>query len=575
MPRITAKINVQAISVLDVQGGLWAALRASARNCAGESRQLGRESRNDDHDRSRYGVLRARHGAAQLRLMLKSILGVGGWTLVSRVTGLVRDIVLSAVLGSGVMNEAFAYAFRLPNHFRGILGEGAFNAAYVPAYAKAEVEGGAAAREKLADSIFTLLLAAQAVILILAFIFMPQVVGAIAPGLSESPQEFDLVVTLTRITFPYLLLITLVTQHTATLNALRRFGVGAAAPILLNVSLVVCVGLSFLFPSAAHAASFGVTLSGLLQLILLMHAARREKALARPVVPIFDERLKDFFKRLGPAIVGTAGFQIAILADTILSSLLGQGAMLSIYNADRLYQLPIGVIGIAAGTVLLSEVSRRVAKGDVAGAIHAQNRAMGLTVLLAAPFVVAFVLIPGLIVAALFAHGRFHVDAAEAAGRVLSAYAVGLPAVVLIRSAVSCFQGRGDTKTPMIVALVAVAANVPLKFLLAPLLGAPGLALATSAGSWVNFLTLYILANRAGIARPDHVLGKTLAVVLAASFALAIVILIGDPAFDRVAPALPYFQREARLVFLAAIGGIAYAGVLLAGLRVAGLPLRR
>jgi putative peptidoglycan lipid II flippase len=179
------------------------------------------------------------------------------------------------VLGSGVMNEAFAYAFRLPNHFRGILGEGAFNAAYVPAYAKAEVEGGIPARQQLSDSIFTLLLAAQAIILILAFIFMPGLVGLIAPGLGEHPEEFDLVVTLTRITFPYLLLITLVTQHTATLNALHRFGVGAAAPILLNLSLVLCVGLSFLFPSAAHAASFGVTLSGLLQLIFLTVAAHR------------------------------------------------------------------------------------------------------------------------------------------------------------------------------------------------------------------------------------------------------------------------------------------------------------
>jgi putative peptidoglycan lipid II flippase len=507
--------------------------------------------------------------------MLKQILGVGGWTFVSRITGLVRDIVLSAVLGSGIMNEAFAYAFRLPNHFRAIFGEGAFNAAFVPAFAKAEVEGGVAARQSLSDSVFTLLLAVQAIILALATIFMPGLVRLIAPGLSDNPAEFDLVVTLTRITFPYLLLITLVTQHTATMNALHRFGVGAAAPILLNLSLVLCVALAFLFPSAAHAASFGVTLSGVLQLVLLMIACRRADVLARPGMPTFDERLKDFFRKLGPATIGTAGLQIAILADTGLSSLLGPGAMLSVYNADRLYQLPIGVIGIAAGTVLLSEVSQRVAKGDIPGAVHAQNRAMGWTILLAAPFVVAFTLIPGLIVAALFAHGRFHVDAAEAAGQVLAAYAVGLPAVVLIRSAVSCFQGRGDTMTPMIVALVAVAANVPLKFLLAPHLGAPGLALATSVGAWINFLALYVLAFRAGIAHPDAALGKMLTAVVAASAALAAAILLGNAIFDRLAPSFPYLQRETRLAFLACIGGIAYAGVLLAGLKIAGLSLRR
>ncbi|MBV9520716.1 MAG: murein biosynthesis integral membrane protein MurJ [Hyphomicrobiales bacterium] len=507
--------------------------------------------------------------------MLKQILGVGGWTVVSRVTGLIRDIVIAAVLGSGVMYEAFAYAFRLPNHFRAIFGEGAFNAAYVPSFAKAEAEGGKAATHQLADGVFTLLLGAQVIILVLASIYMPTLVSLIAPGLSEHPEEFALVVTLTRITFPYLLLITLVTQHTATLNALHRFGVGAAAPILLNVSLVACVALSFLFPSAAHAAAFGVTFSGVLQLIALMVATKRANALAMPRRPIFDDRLKGFFRRLGPATIGTAGPQIAILADTGLSSFLGQGAMASIYNADRLYQLPIGVIGIAAGTVLLSEVSRRVAQGDIEGAIHAQNRAMGWTLMLAAPFVVAFVLIPDLILAALLAHGRFHFEAAQAAGAVLAAYAIGLPAVVLIRSAVSSFQGRGDTKTPMLVSLAAVAVNVPLKFLLTPYFGASGLALATSAGAWTNFLTLYLLAHRQGVSRADHVFTKTLAVVLAASAALAAAIFICNPLLDAFTAKLPHLQRETRLAALILVGAIVYSGVLVAGARATGFSLRR
>ncbi|MBV9112943.1 MAG: murein biosynthesis integral membrane protein MurJ [Hyphomicrobiales bacterium] len=507
--------------------------------------------------------------------MLKQILGVGGWTVVSRVTGLIRDIVIAAVLGSGVMYEAFAYAFRLPNHFRAIFGEGAFNAAYVPSFAKAEAEGGKAATHQLADGVFTLLLGTQVIILVLASIYMPTLVSLIAPGLSEHPEEFALVVTLTRITFPYLLLITLVTQHTATLNALHRFGVGAAAPILLNVSLVACVALSFLFPSAAHAAAFGVTFSGVLQLIALMVATKRANALAMPRRPIFDDRLKGFFRRLGPATIGTAGPQIAILADTGLSSFLGQGAMASIYNADRLYQLPIGVIGIAAGTVLLSEVSRRVAQGDIEGAIHAQNRAMGWTLMLAAPFVVAFVLIPDLILAALLAHGRFHFEAAQAAGAVLAAYAIGLPAVVLIRSAVSSFQGRGDTKTPMLVSLAAVAVNVPLKFLLTPYFGASGLALATSAGAWTNFLTLYLLAHRQGVSRADHVFTKTLAVVLAASAALAAAIFICNPFLDAFTAKLPHLQRETRLAALILVGAIVYSGVLVAGARATGFSLRR
>jgi putative peptidoglycan lipid II flippase len=507
--------------------------------------------------------------------MLKHILGVGGWTLISRVTGLIRDVVLSAVLGSGLMNEAFAYAFRLPNHFRAIFGEGAFNAAFVPSYAKAQAIGGECDTKQLSDSILTLLLGVQIVVLVLATAFMPGLVRLIAPGLEEHPQEFDLVVTLTRITFPYLLLITLVTQHTATLNALHRFGVGAAAPILLNLSLVACVSVSFLFPSAAHAAAFGVALSGVLQLALLMVATQRQGVRAVLRRPIFDEQLKSFFQRLGPATIGTAGLQIAIFADTALSSLLGPGAMLSIYNADRLYQLPIGVIGIAAGTVLLTEVSRRIADGDIDGAIHAQNRAMGWTLMLAAPFAVAFLLIPDLIVAALFAHGRFHLDAAEAAGAVLSAYAMGLPAVVLIRSAVSFFQGRGDTTTPMVVALAAVGANVPLKFLLAPRFGAPGLAFATSIGAWINFLALYILAHRAGVSRPDRDFVKALAAVIAASAALAAAIMACNHWLSALLDTLPYFQRETRLAALMVIGAVVYGGTLLACARALGLPIRR
>ena len=295
-----------------------------------------------------------------------------------------------------------------------------------------------------------------------------------------------------------------------------------------------------------------------------------------PRRPIFDERLKGFFRRLGPATIGTAGLQIAIFVDTGLSSLLGQGAMASIYNAERLYQLPIGVIGIAAGTVLLSEVSRRVAQGDLAGAVHAQNRAMGWTLMLAAPFVVAFLLIPDLILAALLVHGRFHLDAAEAAGAVLAAYALGLPAVVLIRSAVAPFQGRGDTKTPMLVALAAIArecaAEIPPDASFRRV-GPRARDFGRRLDQFPDAHIFWPIAKAS--ARTDQAFVKTLAVVRRGLGGAC----RGDPRLRSLARfltnALPYLQRETRLAALVLIGAIVYASILVTGARVTGFSLRR
>ncbi|MFL5220581.1 MAG: murein biosynthesis integral membrane protein MurJ, partial [Microvirga sp.] len=318
--------------------------------------------------------------------MLKQILSVGGWTLVSRITGFVRDVVIAAVMGIGPVADAFVVALRLPNHFRAIFGEGAFNSAFVPAYAAARETNGSAAAKLLADRIFTLMLIVQLALLAAALIGMPFVVRALAPGFSEDPQKFALAVTLTRITFPYLLFVTLVTLLSGLLNAHERFAAAAAAPILLNLSLIAALSVAFLFPTAGHAAAWGVAAAGVLEFLLVWADARRNALGPVFARPRLDEAMRRFFKTLGPAVVGSAGVQLAMFADTIIASLLPTGAVSSLYYADRLYQLPVGVIGIAAGTVLLPQMSRRLAAGDVAGAHGAQNRALGFTIALAAPF---------------------------------------------------------------------------------------------------------------------------------------------------------------------------------------------
>jgi putative peptidoglycan lipid II flippase len=273
-------------------------------------------------------------------------------------------------------------------------------------------------------------------------------------------------------------------------------------------------------------------------------------------------------------VIGSAGVQIALFADTIIGSLLPTGAVSALYYAERLYQLPIGVIGIAAGTVLLPEMSRRIARGDEAGAHHAQNRAAAFTLALALPFAAAFLTLAQPIVAAFFERGAFDAGAAARAGAVLAAYGVGLPAVVLIRSAVASFYARRDTATPLVASLVAVAVNVALKLALTGPYGVVGLALATACGAWVNLVLLVVLAARRGWAAPDRVLGATLVASLAGGGLLAAVALLGEPWLRARLPPMPL--RE--LAVLAALGlaGLALYGATLAGgLRLAGVRLGR
>jgi putative peptidoglycan lipid II flippase len=504
--------------------------------------------------------------------MIRSLLSVGGFTLLSRITGFFRDVMLSAILGAGLVSDAFFIAFRLPNHFRAIFGEGAFNAAYVPCYSKALQREGKASAEEFSSEIFTLLLASQLALLALAYLFMPQFVALLAPGLDDRPEKFELAVTLTRITFPYLLCMTLVTLHQGTLNANGRFAAAAFAPNLLNLSVMAALALAFLFPDAGVAASVGVTVSGALQLALLMADARYAGVLEGFARPRW-KRVRDFFLMLGPAVIGSASGQIAMFADTIIASMLPDGGLSAISYADRIYQLPNGVIGIAAGTVLLPEMSRRIAAGDAAGAQAAQNRVMALTIALAAPFFVAFVTIPELIMSGVFQRGAFTAADALRSADVLAAYGGGLMALVLISSARASFQAHGDTRTPMYVALGAVVANVALKILLFRPMGAAGLATATSVGLWINLAALIGLALHRGAMRFDETFLRVCAASLAASVPLLLVALYAYGPTAWLGAFFGGFGDVVTLLTLGAAGALVYGGVLVFCLRLFGLRL--
>jgi putative peptidoglycan lipid II flippase len=450
------------------------------------------------------------------------IMSVGGLTLVSRLAGFFRDILLAAVLGAGPIADAFFVALRLPNHFRAIFAEGAFNAAFVPSYARARTQAGHEVAGLFADRVFTLLLASQVVLLALAFAFTPEVIRLLAPGFEAEGERFALAVSLTRITFPYLLLMTLVTLFGGMLNAIDRFAAAAAAPIVLNLVMMMALALAAFFPTAGHAAAWGVLIAGVLELALVAGDAWRAGIMVSLRMPRWDADVKRFFVALGPATVGSAGVQLALFADTIIASFLSVGALSALYYADRLNQLPIGVIGIAAGTVLLPEMARRIAAGDLDGASSAQNRAIELTLVLTVPFVVAFVAVPEAIMRAMFVRGAFTSADAAAAAATLRAYALGLLPFVLIRSLVAPFFARGDTATPVKASLTAVSINIGFKFLLVGSLAQVGLALATSIGAWINAGLVLWLALRRRFIRPDAPLQSTAARLAIAGPALGV-----------------------------------------------------
>ena len=490
--------------------------------------------------------------------MIERILTVGGFTLLSRVTGFIRDIILAAVLGAGPVADAFFVALRLPNHFRAIFAEGAFNAAFVPAYARIREQGGAARAGQFADRIFTLLLASQIVLLAIALAFTPAVIDVLAPGLAHDPSRYPLAVELTRITFPYLLLVTLVTLYGGILNALQRFAAAAAAPIFLNLSLVVALALAAFFPTAGHAAAWGVLVAGVLEFLLVAGDATRAGAWTKLRRPQFDADVRQFFRALGPAILGSAGVQLALFADTIIASFLPAGALSALYYADRLNQLPIGVIGIAAGTVILPEMARRIAAGDDTGAAQAQNRAVEFTLLMAIPCLVAFFVIPELIMRALFVRGAFTPADAAAAGQTLLAYAFGLLPFVLIRSTVATFFARGDTATPVKAALIAAAVNIAFKVLLMGPLAQVGLALATSIGAWINLGLVVWFAVRAGHVQIDERLRQSMIKLAAAGLVLSGALWVCNGPVTQLFEDWYRLRDVATLAVMAAIGGIIY-----------------
>ena len=453
----------------------------------------------------------------------RAFLTVSGLTAASRVLGFVRDVLFAAALGTGWVADAFLVAFKLPNFFRRLLAEGAFNTVFIPLFARSlEGEGEAAAR-RLADEVLAVLAVVLAVLVVVFEVAMPWVVTVLAPGFVDEPRKFDLAVDLTRITFPYILLISLVALFGGMLNSTGRFAAYAAAPILLNLSLIGAALLIHVLDDvhAGRAVSWGVTCGGILQLALVLHAVRRAGMVPRLLLPRLTAGVKELLRRFVPAALGAGVVQINLLIDLWVASFLTTGAISWLYYADRVNQLPLGIVGIAVGSALLPLLSRQIEARDEAGANESQSRAIELVMVLCLPAAAALVVIAHPVIAALFERGAFSAADSEASAAALRAFAAGLPAYVLVKVLAPAFFARKDPGTVLKIAVVGLLSNLAVMAALVWSLGHVGIALATAVAAWINAIILYVVLVRRGHFTADRRLKRRLPRMLAATAVMA------------------------------------------------------
>ena len=441
----------------------------------------------------------------------------------SRLLGFIRDILIAAALGSGPVADAFFVAFRFPNLFRRLFGEGAFNAAFVPLFAKRLEGEGKSSAVQFAEEALSGLLFILLVLSAICMLAMPWLMALLAPGFISDPAKYDLSVLLTQITFPYLLCMSLVALLSGVLNSMNRFTAAAAAPVLLNVILITAITIAILLGWSEQAGagiilSIGVFVAGLAQLAMLWFSTRRAGVHLHMKRPRYTPAMKRLVSLGIPGFISGGITQINIVIGTIIATLQA-GAVSYLYYADRLYQLPLGIVGVAIGVVLLPDLSRRLRSGDTASAMNSMNRSLEFALLLTLPAAVALTVAAYPIVQVLFERGAFQADDTAATAIALPAFALGLPAFVLIKVFQPGYFAREDTKTPMyyaaVNAIVNVIGSLALFFLFSQIGFPPyvGIALATSIAGWVNALLLWRGLHNNGQFQPDQQLLRNLPLI--------------------------------------------------------------
>ena len=445
--------------------------------------------------------------------LIKSTSTFSFFTIVSRILGYLRDVLIAIYLGSGPIADAFFVAFRIPNTFRRLFSEGTFNAAFVPSYSS-ELTSGKKKSYNFANQIFNLLLISLLFLVLLIEIFMPGFVYLIAPGFNENFDKLELTINLTRITFPFLIFVSLASFFSAILNSHNNFGVAAAAPIILNILLIIVLLFgNYENNQLVYYLSYAVTFAGLVQLIFLIYFSKK---FYLPKISFnfkINYKVKIFFNKLLPSIFSSGVTQINILVGTIIASFQAS-AVSYLYYADRIYQINLAIAGIAIGTVILPNLSKNIQTNNLDKINLIQNKALELSLFLSLPACAALLLASNQITSSLFGYGSFDIGSVKNSGKALFYFALGLPAFSLIKVFSSFIFARHNTKTPFIFSLISVILNIVISVYFFSKIGFIIIPIATTISSWFNSILLLIfLINKRYFSLKSNFINKFLRII--------------------------------------------------------------
>lgn len=455
--------------------------------------------------------------------LVKSTATIGGYTLISRVLGFARDVTIAYGMGASMLSDAFLVAFKLPNFLRRLFAEGAFNSAFVPLYAGMSHAEGKERAQAFASEAMSFLILILLIVTGIFMIIMPWAMYVLAPGFSDNPEKFDLTILLTRITFPYIIFISLVSLLGGVLNSVDKFAAVAATPIIMNLCLIFIPTLvSPLTPTMAHGLAIAVLVSGVAQWLWLAWFCKRQNLLPKLVKPQLTPQVKKLLGLIAPAALGAGVAQVNLLIDLIIASQFDSGVSY-LYYADRINELPLAVIGIAVGTALLPMMSKQIREGNHTAAIASQNRAIELALFLSLPAATALMFVAEPIIAAMYQRGHFSPADTIASYKTLMAFAAGLPAFVLIKILAPNFYAHQDTKTPFKIATLCIFINLFFNLLLMVPLQYVGMALATSIAAWINVALMITALRKRGWLQFNPKLISEIAKIILTSAVMAVI----------------------------------------------------
>jgi len=425
--------------------------------------------------------------------IVKAFINVSFWTFVSRVFGFIRDVFLAASIGAGPISDAFFVAFKLPNMFRRLTAEGALVQSFLPTFTFIEEQKSKEKSQELASNIQSVLLIFLLILLVLAEIFMGYIIMGLAPGFLDDPKTYETTIQFSRITIVYLPLISIIALWGSILQSTGKFMPLAASPIILNISLIACSILIISNYLSYYALAISVPIAGILQMVFISIWLVKDKRVPKLILPKRNINFHGVWKKFIPASFGAGLLQINLLVDTILASIVGASSVSYLYYADRLSQLPLGVIGVALGTALLPSLSKAEANNNINFVKEQLEKSLIFGAIFSIPSCAAFLILPSFLIEAVYARGEFDEKDVFAVALALSAYGIGVPAFIGIKVLQPSFYAMRDTVTPFRISIFSVILNITLSILLMKKLGFYGVALATSISSYITFFCLFFL----------------------------------------------------------------------------------